>query len=157
MAQRCTHLMVMATLGSLQLMYQWASCFMAKYVKTEAQMEELDPVTGTWGFTHRGPFSVLRWVKKMGNTKVMKNVATTSVLRWGRLSCMWEGGDRHDIESRTLNTMGLFDMTDDSDSPTNMASMPILRLWDVAARLLKPILHEYSNCCRGKSSKSLII
>ncbi|KAK9273210.1 hypothetical protein L1049_018017 [Liquidambar formosana] len=68
--------------------------FMARYVKTEAQVEECDPETGTWRFSYRGPFSVLRGGKKVGNTKVMKNVANTSVLQWGgRLLCLWEGGD----------------------------------------------------------------
>ncbi|KAJ8447297.1 hypothetical protein Cgig2_013074 [Carnegiea gigantea] len=57
--------------------------FSAKYVKTEAQMEECDLVSGSWRFTHRGPFSVLKGGKKFANTKVMKNVANTNILKWG--------------------------------------------------------------------------
>ncbi|KAF2303526.1 hypothetical protein GH714_018986 [Hevea brasiliensis] len=85
--------------------------FMARYVKTEAQVEEHDPETGTWRFTHRGPFSVLKGGQKLGNTKVMKNVANTSVLKWGgRLLCLWEGGIPYEIESGSLDTIGRFDM-----------------------------------------------
>ncbi|XP_010544591.1 PREDICTED: carotenoid cleavage dioxygenase 7, chloroplastic [Tarenaya hassleriana] len=113
--------------------------FMAKYVRTEAQMEEHDPVTDTWRFTHRGPFSVLKGGKKFGNTKVMKNVANTSVLKWGdRLLCLWEGGEPYEIESETLDTIGRSDVINGCDfSPENCAS----DAWDTAAKLLKPILN----------------
>ncbi|CAA6656165.1 unnamed protein product [Spirodela intermedia] len=57
--------------------------YSARYVETGAQREERDDETGTWKFTHRGPFSVLKAGKKLGNMKVMKNVANTSVLVWG--------------------------------------------------------------------------
>ncbi|GAV88289.1 RPE65 domain-containing protein, partial [Cephalotus follicularis] len=118
--------------------------FRARYVKTEAQMEEHDPVSDTWRFTHRGPFSLLRGGKKLGNTKVMKNVANTSVLRWGgRLLCLWEGGDPYEIEPMSLDTVGMFDVikaSDSSNSGNNGASV-----LDVAARLLKPILQGVFN------------
>ncbi|KAK1286212.1 hypothetical protein QJS10_CPB20g01432 [Acorus calamus] len=85
--------------------------FKARYVETEAQAEELDQETGKWRFTHRGPFSVLKGGRRVGNVKVMKNVANTSVLCWGgRLLCMWEGGDPYEIDPRTLATRGRFDI-----------------------------------------------
>lgn len=114
--------------------------FMARYVKTEAQVEEHDPMTDTWRFTHRGPFSVLKGGQKLGNTKVMKNVANTSVLMWGgKLLCLWEGGDPYEIESGTLNTLGRFNMMDGCDSETE-SDNKAGDAWDVAAQLLKPIL-----------------
>ncbi|GFS39282.1 carotenoid cleavage dioxygenase 7 [Actinidia rufa] len=119
--------------------------FMARYIQTEAQAEERDPVTGTWRFTHRGPFSVLKGGKMVGNTKVMKNVANTSVLRWGgRLFCLWEGGDPYEIESRTLNTVGKFKVIEGSERspPTGESKVGI---WDVAAAVLKPILRGVFN------------
>jgi 9-cis-beta-carotene 9',10'-cleaving dioxygenase len=123
--------------------------FMARYVKTEAQVEEHDPVTDTWRFTHRGPFSVLKNGKRFGNTKVMKNVANTSVLKWGgKLLCLWEGGDPYEIEPETLDTVGKFDMIkiDGCDLETNQLDgkddgAVTVDVLGVAARLLKPILH----------------
>ncbi|CAL9006674.1 unnamed protein product [Prunus brigantina] len=115
--------------------------FMAKYVKTEAQVEEHDPLTDTWRFTHRGPFSVLKGGQKVGNTKVMKNVANTSVLRWGqRLLCLWEGGDPYEIESETLDTIGSIGLMDGCDTGVESRDGGG-GVWDVAARLLKPILY----------------
>ncbi|KAK6918624.1 Carotenoid oxygenase [Dillenia turbinata] len=115
--------------------------FTARYIKTEAQVEERDPVTGRWRFTHRGPFSVLKGGRKVGNTKVMKNVANTSVLRWGgRLLCLWEGGDPYEIESGTLDTVGKFNVIDGCDSSVPAKGFNVDAL-DLAARLLKPILH----------------
>ncbi|KAL9464608.1 hypothetical protein AB3S75_002249 [Citrus x aurantiifolia] len=112
--------------------------YMAKYVKTDAQVEEHDPQTNTWRFTHRGPFSVLKGGKKFGNTKVMKNVANTSVLKWGgKLLCLWEGGDPYEIESGTLDTIGQFQMMDGGDSSGKNSK----DIWDVAAEMLKPILY----------------
>ncbi|TYG40719.1 hypothetical protein ES288_D12G115800v1 [Gossypium darwinii] len=114
--------------------------FTAKYIKTEAQVEEHDPVTGSWRFTHRGPFSVLKGGKKLGNVKVMKNVANTSVLKWGgKLLCLWEGGDPYQIESETLDTVGSFNVINES-LPSAEKRGPG-DLFDVAARLLKPVLH----------------
>ncbi|XP_021903305.1 carotenoid cleavage dioxygenase 7, chloroplastic [Carica papaya] len=117
--------------------------FMAKYVKTEAQVEEHDPVTDTWRFTHRGPFSVLKGGKRFGNTKVMKNVANTSVLGWGgRLLCFWEGGDPYEMESGTLDTLHRFDVMDGCDSLLDSRKHGRNdHVWDVAASLLKPILY----------------
>ncbi|KAL6124482.1 hypothetical protein ACLB2K_076994 [Fragaria x ananassa] len=115
--------------------------FMAKYVKTEAQVEEHDPVTGTWRFTHRGPFSVLKGGKKVGNTKVMKNVANTSVLSWGgKLLCLWEGGDPYEIEPETLDTVGKVSLMEGCDLAVETGGRGG-GVWDVAARLLKPILY----------------
>ncbi|XP_059446418.1 carotenoid cleavage dioxygenase 7, chloroplastic [Corylus avellana] len=115
--------------------------FMARYVKTHAQVEEHDPVTDTWRFTHRGPFSVLKGGHKVGNTKVMKNVANTSVLRWGgRVLCLWEGGEPYEIESGTLDTVGRFDVIDGCD-PLPDRGKNSGDIWDVAAGLLKPILY----------------
>ncbi|XP_057981204.1 carotenoid cleavage dioxygenase 7, chloroplastic [Malania oleifera] len=113
--------------------------YSARYVKTEAQREEHDPVTGTWRFTHRGPFSVLRGARMVGNTKVMKNVANTSVVRWGgRLMCLWEGGAPYEIESETLGTVGRFDVTNGCDS--GQCGRGKVDAYHVAARLLNPIL-----------------
>nr|AVZ45822.1 carotenoid cleavage dioxygenase 7 [Camellia sinensis] len=129
--------------------------FMAKYIKTEAQTEERDPLTGRWRFTHRGPFSVLKGGKMVGNTKVMKNVANTSVLGWGeRLFCLWEGGDPYEIDSRSLDTIGKFDVIDDDgdgggggDGSGESEMVGELKggFWDVAATLLKPILYGVFN------------
>ncbi|NP_001284427.1 carotenoid cleavage dioxygenase 7, chloroplastic [Cucumis melo] len=118
--------------------------FMAKYVKTEAKMEEHDPETDRWRFTHRGPFSVLKGGKKLGNTKVMKNVANTSVLRWGgRLLCLWEGGDPYEIRPEDLDTVGKFSAFDgggDHDSPSRGGTYDG-GFWRFAAELLKPVLY----------------
>ncbi|KAG9452200.1 hypothetical protein H6P81_005104 [Aristolochia fimbriata] len=116
--------------------------YSARYVETEARREEtVESGAGRrWRFTHRGPFSVLRGGKKIGNVKVMKNVANTSVLRWGsRLLCLWEGGAPYEIEQGTLDTLGLFDMieapvTDPIPGPPDL-------LLNIATRFLKPILH----------------
>ncbi|KAI4354753.1 hypothetical protein L6164_003596 [Bauhinia variegata] len=115
--------------------------YMAKYVRTEAQVEEHDPETNTWRFTHRGPFSVLKGGRKIGNTKVMKNVANTSVLRWGeKLLCLWEGGDPYEIKSGTLDTVGRFDMIDGCDSKAEEDNRG-RDVWEVAAGMLKPLLY----------------
>ncbi|XAR63235.1 9-cis-beta-carotene 9',10'-cleaving dioxygenase [Bertholletia excelsa] len=106
--------------------------FTARYIETEAAVEERDAATGRWRFTHRGPFSI------------MKNVANTSVLRWGgRLFCLWEGGDPYEIEKTTLATVGKVDVVGagvaakakegDGESRRDM--------WDMAAAMLKPILY----------------
>ncbi|KAI9078457.1 hypothetical protein K1719_039553 [Acacia pycnantha] len=117
--------------------------YMAKYVKTEAQVEEHDPKTDTWRFTHRGPFSVLKGGRKVGNTKVMKNVANTCVLRWGdKLLCFWEGGEPYEIEFGTLDTVGRFDMMDMDGCDLNPAKSKLDGdAWEFAAGLLKPILY----------------
>ncbi|CAI9786030.1 unnamed protein product [Fraxinus pennsylvanica] len=121
--------------------------FMARYIQTEAQSEERDPMTGKWRFTHRGPFSVLKGGKMVGNTKVMKNVANTSVLRWGgRLFCLWEGGDPYEIESRTLDTVGEFDVVKDDQKKNSVdKGFKVVDVWDVAAEILKPILYGVFN------------
>ncbi|KAK4738571.1 hypothetical protein R3W88_002268 [Solanum pinnatisectum] len=114
--------------------------FMARYIETEAQAEERDPVSGKWRFTHRGPFSVLKGGKMVGNTKVMKNVANTSVLQWGgRLFCLWEGGDPYEIDSKTLNTLGKFELIKNSDQVEDKKING--DFLDVAAQILKPILY----------------
>ncbi|KAL4567193.1 hypothetical protein LXL04_022768 [Taraxacum kok-saghyz] len=122
--------------------------YMARYIKTAAQVEEHDGETGEWRFTHRGPFSVLKNGKKIGNTKVMKNVANTSVLRWGdRLFCLWEGGAPYEIESASLDTVGKFDLINNSNGSILDEHMVDHR-WDVldlAAGILKPILYGIFN------------
>ncbi|KMZ70933.1 Carotenoid cleavage dioxygenase 7 [Zostera marina] len=85
--------------------------YSAKYVKTEAQREERDDSTGEWKFVYRGPFSVLLGANMFGNMKVMKNVANTSVGVWGhRLLCFWEGGNPHQIDPVSLDTVGEVDL-----------------------------------------------
>ncbi|KAH9627467.1 hypothetical protein KSS87_006158, partial [Heliosperma pusillum] len=118
--------------------------FSAKYVKTEAQMEECDPKNGSWKFTHRGPFSVLKGGKMIANTKVMKNVANTSILKWGgRLFCLWEGGSPYEIDPITLDTIGNFNLIDFSEGENEefISSFNRYCVWDIVAHLLKPILH----------------
>ncbi|KAE9445908.1 hypothetical protein C3L33_22186, partial [Rhododendron williamsianum] len=120
--------------------------FMARYIETEAQVEERDPETGRWRFTHRGPFSVLKGGKMVGNTKVMKNVANTSVVRWGgRLLCLWEGGEPYEIESRTLETLGKVDVINGGRDPSASGGGLKADVWDVAAAMLKPILYGVFN------------
>lgn len=120
--------------------------FMARYVRTEAQEEEYDPVSGSWRFTHRGPFSVLKAGRKVGNTKVMKNVANTSVVSWGgRLLCLWEGGDPYEIEPSSLDTVGKFDVADSPESRDGAGATAGTghggNIWDAAAGVVKPILY----------------
>ncbi|PON61199.1 Carotenoid cleavage dioxygenase [Parasponia andersonii] len=115
--------------------------FMARYVETEAQKEEHDPETDTWRFAYRGPFSVLKGGQRVGNTKVMKNVANTSVLMWGgRLLCLWEGGDPYEIESRSLDTIGKLDLIDGCDSMLDVG-INVRDPWGFAVRLLRPVLY----------------
>jgi 9-cis-beta-carotene 9',10'-cleaving dioxygenase len=138
-------------------------------VETAAKREEHDDVGGasSWRFTHRGPFSVLQGGNRVGNVKVMKNVANTSVLRWGgRVLCLWEGGEPYELDPRTLETIGPFDIlgrvgggagTDeaarDDDSCEAARHGRRRRPWlqeagiDVAARLLRPVLSGlYRHC-----------
>ncbi|WVZ06593.1 hypothetical protein V8G54_019939 [Vigna mungo] len=116
--------------------------YMAKYIKTEAHVEEHDPETKKWKFTHRGPFSVLKGGKKVGNTKVMKNVANTSVLKWGgKLLCMWEGGEPYEIQAGTLDTIGQYNIMDGFDFEDHHDESRGGDVWEVAANILKPILY----------------
>ncbi|KAL5216424.1 hypothetical protein ABZP36_007825 [Zizania latifolia] len=131
--------------------------YSARYVETAAKREESGDGGGaSWRFTHRGPFSVLQGGKKVGNVKVMKNVANTSVLRWGgRLLCLWEGGEPYEMDPRTLETLGPFDLlglagpNDEKPPPRPPGNAPARRKqrpWlqeaglDVAAHLLRPVL-----------------
>ncbi|TXG59840.1 hypothetical protein EZV62_014413 [Acer yangbiense] len=110
--------------------------FMLEYVKTEAH----DVESGTWRFTHLGPFSLLKGGKRFGNTKVMKNVANTSVVKWGgRLMCLWKGGTPYEIESRSLDTVDSFDLIQDKYSDQSWGG----NMWSLAAKILKPILYEF--------------
>ncbi|XP_051138318.1 carotenoid cleavage dioxygenase 7, chloroplastic [Andrographis paniculata] len=119
--------------------------FTARYIETEAQAEERDGETGEWRFTHRGPFSVLKGGKMVGNTKVMKNVANTSVLQWGgRLFCLWEGGDPYEIDPHSLATVGKYEVVAagaNQNSAGGAANRIADHFWDVAAQILKPILY----------------
>ena len=119
-----------------------------RYVETAAKSEEKGS-GASWRFTHRGPFSVLQGGHRVGNVKVMKNVANTSVLRWGgRLLCLWEGGMPYELDPDTLETLGPFDLLGIGDSAADKAapSRRRRRPWlaeaglDVATRLLRPIL-----------------
>ncbi|KAH7687607.1 9-cis-beta-carotene 9'10'-cleaving dioxygenase protein, partial [Dioscorea alata] len=122
--------------------------YSAKYVETEAHREERDGETGRWRFTHRGTFSVLRRGKRVGNLKVMKNVANTCVVSWGgRLLCLWEGGDPYEIDPKTLGTIGTVDLIGDPDPKAGDHRLRPGEWRDfrdfvinVAAQLLKPIL-----------------
>ncbi|PUZ48321.1 hypothetical protein GQ55_7G236400 [Panicum hallii var. hallii] len=127
--------------------------YSARYVETAAKREEHDAGGASWRFTHRGPFSVLQGGARVGNVKVMKNVANTSVLRWGgRVLCLWEGGEPYELHPRTLETLGPFDILGDGAAPADgsggdaAAHHRRRRPWlqeagiDVAARLLRPVL-----------------
>ncbi|XP_024545473.1 carotenoid cleavage dioxygenase 7, chloroplastic [Selaginella moellendorffii] len=83
--------------------------YSARYVRTEAMKEEFDEESRSWKFQYRGPFSLLRHGHRIGNFKVMKNVANTSVLKWGgKLLCLWEGGEPYEVDEDTLETIGTF-------------------------------------------------
>ncbi|XP_072986928.1 carotenoid cleavage dioxygenase 7, chloroplastic [Typha latifolia] len=132
--------------------------YSARYVATAAEREERNGDGGKmWRFTHRGPFSVLKGGKRVGNVKVMKNVANTSVVRWGgRLLCLWEGGDPYEIDPRSLDTVGPVDLVGFKDGNPDIDRAAAAaeedgngwrwtaRLKDmgvnVAAHCLKPIL-----------------
>ena len=126
--------------------------YSARYVETAAKREEHDAGGASWRFTHRGPFSVLQGGARVGNVKVMKNVANTSVLRWGgRLLCLWEGGEPYELHPRTLETLGPFDILglgaggaapDGDAAARHRRRRPWLQeaAIDVAARLLRPVL-----------------
>jgi len=137
--------------------------YSARYVETAAKREEHDAPRSSWRFTHRGPFSVLQGGDRVGNVKVMKNVANTSVLRWGgRVLCLWEGGEPYELDPRTLETIGPFDILGrlatggeaarDDDS-SEAARLGRRRPWlqeagiDVAARLLRPVLGGLCRRC----------
>ncbi|XP_062184472.1 carotenoid cleavage dioxygenase 7, chloroplastic-like [Phragmites australis] len=128
--------------------------YTARYVETAAKREEhVDDAS--WRFTHRGPFSVLQGGSRVGNMKVMKNVANTSVLQWGgRVLCLWEGGEPYELDPRTLEPVGPFDLLglcggagdaarDNSEAAAHHRRR---RPWlqeagiDVAERLLRPVL-----------------
>lgn len=140
-----------------------AAHYSARYVETAAKREEHDAGGASWRFTHRGPFSVLQGGSRVGNVKVMKNVANTSVLRWGgRVLCLWEGGEPYELDPRTLETIGPFDIlgslcggTDEvaRDASGEAAHHGRRQPWlqeagiDVAARLLRPVLSGlYRHC-----------
>uniref|UniRef100_A0ACD5UTZ5 Uncharacterized protein n=1 Tax=Avena sativa TaxID=4498 RepID=A0ACD5UTZ5_AVESA len=125
--------------------------YSARYVETAAKTEEKGD-GASWRFTHRGPFSVLQGGHRVGNVKVMKNVANTSVLWWGgRLLCLWEGGMPYELDPDTLETIGPFDLLGLADEAAAgrgrwAARQRQRRPWlveagiDVATRLLRPIL-----------------
>ncbi|KAM3388980.1 hypothetical protein ACQJBY_011238 [Aegilops geniculata] len=125
--------------------------YAARYVETAAKMEEKGD-GASWRFTHRGPFSVLQGGHRVGNVKVMKNVANTSVLWWGgRLLCLWEGGMPYELDPKTLETVGPFDLLAlgdraDGAAPARRRLGHRRRPWlaevglDVATRLLRPVL-----------------
>lgn len=121
--------------------------YSARYVETAAKREEHDVNNASWRFTHRGPFSVLQGGARVGNVKVMKNVANTGVLRWGgRLLCLWEGGEPYELHPRTLETLGPFDLLGDEEASSSRRRRSRRRPWvheagiDVAASVLRPIL-----------------
>lgn len=137
--------------------------YSARYVETAAKREEHG---ASWRFTHRGPFSVLQGGARVGNVKVMKNVANTSVLRWGgRVLCLWEGGEPYEVDPRTLETLGPFDILGldaaggGGEAVARDSTSGRRRPWlqdagiDVAARLLRPVLsglyhhHHHHHLC----------
>ncbi|KAL6957591.1 Carotenoid cleavage dioxygenase 7, chloroplastic [Sarracenia purpurea var. burkii] len=78
----------------------------------------------------------------VGNTKVMKNVANTSVLWWGRrLFCLWEGGDPYEIQVSTLDTIGKFEVTCGGKLRSRHGREVEVGVWDMVATMLKPILY----------------
>ncbi|WOL00248.1 carotenoid cleavage dioxygenase 7, chloroplastic [Canna indica] len=132
-----------------------ACWYSARYVATEAQREEREAATGRWRFTHRGPFSVLQSGRRVGNLKVMKNVANTSVLGWGRrLMCLWEGGDPYEVDPVTLETVGPVDLVGHDRGGRRRrdrgrgagAGVGV----EVAAHFLKPVLRGVFNMPRKR-------
>ncbi|KAG0458948.1 hypothetical protein HPP92_022076 [Vanilla planifolia] len=117
--------------------------YAARYVETEAVKEEREVGTGRWRFTHRGPFSVLKGGRRVGNMKVMKNVANTAVLRWGgRLFCLWEGGNPYEIDPNSMETMGAVDLVGEAkDNMTRREALPRDVALDVAAAVIRPVLY----------------
>nr|AIF27228.1 carotenoid cleavage dioxygenase 7 [Crocus sativus] len=123
--------------------------YSARYIRTEAEREEREEGSGGWRFSYRGPFSVLKGGRRVGNVKVMKNVANTSVVRWGgKLMCMWEGGNPYEIEEGTLDTVGTVDLVG-REGDVSVEEKKLVRGWrkglgeigvDIAAGFLKPIL-----------------
>lgn len=140
--------------------------YSARYVATGAQREERDEETGGWRFTHRGPFSVLKAGRRVGNTKVMKNVANTSVLVWGgRLLCLWEGGEPYELDPALLDTVGPSDVVgqgvNGDHEGTAARTNGVYRLADLgldaAAALLKPVLHgEWPHSAPPTSEMTLL-
>lgn len=93
---------------------------------------------------------MLKGGRKMGNVKVMKNVANTSVVKWGgRVMCLWEGGDPYEVEEGSLGTEGTVDLVggggEDEGRGEKGRGGVVDRLKevgvDLVAGVLKPILH----------------
>jgi 9-cis-beta-carotene 9',10'-cleaving dioxygenase len=100
----------------------------------------------------------LRGGTRIGNVKVMKNVANTSVVQWGgRLLCLWEGGEPYEIDPRSLETLGPVDLTGvDADQTVEdedwrkeslclRGGIKMVGI-DIASCFLKPILHGKCIC-----------
>ncbi|BBN00944.1 9-cis-beta-carotene 9',10'-cleaving dioxygenase [Marchantia polymorpha subsp. ruderalis] len=112
--------------------------FSAKYVGTEACKQEFNEEKKSWKFTYRGPFSLLKKGARLGNMKVMKNVANTSVFEWaGKLMCLYEGGQPYEMDPTSLDTVGLLNMCRDTkniDDLTAYLSSKVKRatekVWD---------------------------
>ncbi|KAK8964219.1 hypothetical protein KSP40_PGU000802 [Platanthera guangdongensis] len=132
-----------------------ATRYSARYVDTAAAREEKyesDAGADGWRFTHRGPFSVLKGGKRVGNLKVMKNVANTAVVRWGRrLMCLWEGGDPYEIDASTMETIGTVDLIGESGEKERSRRRRVggggfrETAVDLATALLRPVLHGVFN------------
>lgn len=134
-----------STINNMTVYEAIAMCVCCRYVETAAKAEEKRGAS--WRFTHRGPFSVLQGGQRVGNVKVMKNVANTSVLWWGgKLLCLWEGGTPYELDPRTLRTVGPFDLLGLADRAAGRRWSGRCRPWlqeaalDVATRLLRPVL-----------------
>lgn len=98
----------------------------------------------------------MRGGKRIGNVKVMKNVANTSVVWWGgRLLCLWEGGEPYEIDPQSLDTIGPIDLTrvdadwtvEDEGWRKDLLQLGIKEVGvNIASCFLKPILHGKCIC-----------
>ncbi|PKU63747.1 Carotenoid cleavage dioxygenase 7, chloroplastic [Dendrobium catenatum] len=114
--------------------------YSARYVETEAAKEEREAKTGEWRFRQPGLFSLLKSHMRAPGLKLLKNVANTTVLRWGgRLFCLWEGGHPYELEPTSLATIGPTDIIKTVDGRQSGGG-EVLKL---AAGITKPLLCGY--------------
>ncbi|KAH0456259.1 hypothetical protein IEQ34_014166 [Dendrobium chrysotoxum] len=114
-----------------------AVMYSARYVETDAAKEEREAKTGEWRFRQPGLFSLLKSHRAPG-LKLLKNVANTTVLRWGgRLFCLWEGGHPYELEPTSLATIGPTDIIKTVDGRQSGGG----EVLNLAAGITKSLLH----------------
>ncbi|PKU83914.1 carotenoid cleavage dioxygenase 7, chloroplastic-like [Dendrobium catenatum] len=114
--------------------------YSARYVETAAAKEEREAKTEEWRFRHPGLFSLLKSHMREPSLKLLKNVANTTVLRWGgRLFCLWEGGLPYEFEPTSLATIGLTDIIKTVDGRQSGGG-EVQKLASFIAGITKPLL-----------------